>query len=66
MSFDKGIYFSIPLTALFTRSTPDVGTFVWNPLTRDGGAKLSRAFTLYDMTNVRDPKALAISPPASK
>lgn len=65
-SFDKGIYFSIPLSAMFTRSTPDVGTFTWNPLTRDGGAKLNRAFPLYDMTKVRDPRALSITSPASE
>ena len=64
-SFDKGIYFSIPLSALFTRSTPDVGSFVWNPLIRDGGAKLNRAYTLYDMTKVRDPRTLAIGPLAA-
>lgn len=63
-SFDKGIYFSIPLSAMFTRSTPDIGIFAWNPLTRDGGAKLNRSFTLYEMTKVRDPRALSIAPPA--
>ena len=64
-SFDKGIYFSIPLSALFTRSTPDVGSFVWNPLIRDGGAKLNRAYTLYDITKVRDPRTLTIAPLAA-
>lgn len=63
-SFDKGIYFSIPLSAMFTRSTPDVGVFTWAPLTRDGGAKLNRAYPLYDLTKVRDPRALRIAPPA--
>ncbi len=63
-SFDKGIYFSIPLSAMFTRSTPDVGVFTWDPLVRDGGAKLNRAYPLYDMTKVRDPRALAMEPPA--
>jgi len=61
-SFDKGIYVSIPLSALFTRSTPDVGGFVWNPLIRDGGAKLHRAYPLYEMTSVRDPRALNTVP----
>lgn len=63
-SFDKGIYFSIPLSAMFTRSTPDIGVFAWNPLTRDGGAKLNRSFPLYEMTKVRDPRALTTEPPA--
>lgn len=63
-SFDKGIYFNIPLSAMFTRSTPDVGVFTWAPLTRDGGAKLNRAYPLYDLTKVRDARALTIGPPA--
>lgn len=63
-SFDKGIYFSIPLSAMFTRSTSEVGVFTWNPLTRDGGAKLNRAYPLYDMTKVREPRALTIEPSA--
>lgn len=64
-SFDKGIYFTIPLSALSTRSTPELATFMWNPLTRDGGAKLNRAYPLYEMTKVRDPRALSteIPPP---
>jgi hypothetical protein len=65
-SFDKGIYFNIPLSAMFTRSTPDIATFTWNPLTRDGGAKLNRAYPLYEITKVRDPRALAVSPPAGQ
>lgn len=63
-SFDKGIYFSIPLSAMFTRSTPDVSVFTWAPLTRDGGAKLNRAYPLYELTKVRDARALTIEPPA--
>ena len=62
-SFDKGIYFSIPLGALLTRSTPEISVFNWNPLTRDGGAKLRRGFPLYNMTSLRDPRTLTITPP---
>ncbi|RYF27810.1 MAG: hypothetical protein EOO23_07750, partial [Comamonadaceae bacterium] len=61
-SFDKGIYFTIPLSALLTRSTPAMGVFTYNPLVRDGGAKLNRYFPLFDLTGVRDPRALSIVP----
>lgn len=53
-SFDKGIYFSLPLDAFFSRSTKTVGTIAWRPLTRDGGARLGRYYNLYDMTSARD------------
>lgn len=52
--FDKGIYFSVPFDLLLPRSTRMRATVLWNPLTRDGGARLNRAFSLYDMTNGRD------------
>ena len=55
-SFDKGIYVSIPFSAMLTRSLPGVGVFVYNPLIRDGGAKLNRTYPLYDLTRVRDKK----------
>lgn len=53
-SFDKGIYLNIPLDALLPRSTPSMATFVWSPLTRDGGARLSRRFALFDLTRHAD------------
>lgn len=49
-SFDKGIYFTFPFDAFFARSTNTLGTMVWNPLTRDGGARLGRYYQLYDLT----------------
>lgn len=49
-SFDKGIYFTFPFDAFFARSSQSQGTIGWNPLTRDGGAKLSRFYSLYDLT----------------
>jgi membrane-associated phospholipid phosphatase len=57
-SFDKGIYVSIPFDVMLPRSTAGIGTIAWNPLTRDGGARLNRAFTLYDLTRQRDSRAL--------
>ncbi len=41
-SFDKGIYFNIPVFGNFVNYT-------WKPLTKDPGAKLIRQNTLYDL-----------------
>jgi len=41
-SFDKGIYFNIPVFGNFINYT-------WKPLTKDPGAKLVRQNTLYDL-----------------
>jgi Exopolysaccharide biosynthesis protein YbjH len=53
-SFDKGIYFSIPFDILLPRSTQSTAKITWEPLLRDGGARLDRQYTLYDMTSDRD------------
>lgn len=53
-SFDKGVYINIPLDALLPRSTPSMANIVWSPLTRDGGARLSRNFALFDLTRHAD------------
>ena len=53
-SFDKGIYVSIPLDLMLPRSTVNRATFVWDPLIRDGGARLSKSYTLYSLTSDRD------------
>ena len=58
-SFDKGLYVTVPFDVMLPKSTPGSGSFVWNPLTRDGGARLSRSFTLFDLTRQRDSRALA-------
>ncbi|MFT4266454.1 MAG: YjbH domain-containing protein, partial [Xenophilus sp.] len=62
-SFDKGIYISIPLDALLPRSTKYSAGFLWNPLTRDGGAMLSRDQRLYDLTSDTDSQAFKVGPP---
>lgn len=54
-SFDKGIFISIPFDFLLPRSTRARATFAWNPLYRDGGARLSRSYALYQLTSERDP-----------
>lgn len=51
--FDKGLYLSIPLNAMFTRSTRDKAQIAWQPLTHDGGAALNRRYQLFDLTEER-------------
>lgn len=48
-SFDKGLYFSIPLSALDARATRGRATFDYRFLTRDGGQKLRINRRLDDM-----------------
>ncbi len=57
-SFDKGIYFSMPLNALVENFSKDSFGFTWHPLLRDGGASLNRKATLWDLTKPYDPKVL--------
>ena len=61
--FDKGIYLSIPLDALLPRSSKFALGFAWSPLTRDGGARLGRSNTLYELTSVRDQGAFNFAAP---
>ncbi len=61
-SFDKGVYLSIPFDVMLTRSSSSVGSFLWKPLTRDGGARLTRAEPLYSITSLRDERTLLIGP----
>jgi len=53
-SFDKGIYISIPFDELMSVSTMRRANVVWAPLTRDGGARLNRGYSLHTMTDSRD------------
>jgi len=55
-SFDKGIYFSIPMDNILPRSTRGRANINWNPLIRDGGAMLSRKYALYGITGERDER----------
>ncbi len=57
-SFDKGIYFSMPLNTLVENFSNDSLDFTWHPLLRDGGASLSRKNTLWNLTKAYDPKVL--------
>ena len=61
-SYDKWIFLTIPFDAMLTRSSSSNANFVWKPLTRDGGAKLDRAVTLYDLTKASDARTLRYQP----
>jgi hypothetical protein len=56
--FDKGIYFSLPMDFLLPRPTRARAEILWQPLTRDGGARLGRRYNLYNLTSERDADAL--------
>jgi hypothetical protein len=53
-SFDKGIYVSIPFDMLLPHSSRSRATLLWQPLLRDGGARLNKRYTLYTLTNDMD------------
>ncbi|MGV3468685.1 YjbH domain-containing protein [Limnobacter sp.] len=61
-SFDKGIYLRVPFDALFSSTVPGDASFNWVQVTRDGGAKLRRALSLFEETSVRSPRALRFMP----
>ena len=56
-SFDKGIYISIPFDEMMSVSTRGRANIVWAPLTRDGGARLNRQYSLHAMTDGRNKDA---------
>jgi hypothetical protein len=47
--FDKGFYLSLPLDLFFTRSTRQRTSFVFKPLTKDGGQKVRDGKALYGL-----------------
>ena len=55
-SFDKGIYVTIPFDVMLPRSSSSTAALVYAPLIRDGGARLSRQYGLYDLTRARDAR----------
>ena len=61
-SFDKGVYLNIPFDALLTRSSSDIASIIWHPLTRDGGAMLHREFRLFDLTKGQGGDLLKLRP----
>ena len=63
-SFDKGIYVKIPFDVMTTKRDGNVANLVYNPLTRDGGARLNRASSLYAMTNSRSKRETGYAMPS--
>ncbi len=61
-SFDKGMYLKIPFDVLMTSRTGDSANLVYQPLMRDGGAKLNRGFQLYDATRARSKRDTGYRP----
>lgn len=61
-SFDKGLYLKIPFDVMATLRTGAVANIVYNPLTRDGGAKLNRDFSLYGETTARSLRESSFVP----
>jgi hypothetical protein len=53
-SFDKGIYLSIPFDLMLPSSHTGNANILWQPLLRDGGARLGKRYNLYDLTGERD------------
>ena len=64
-SFDKGIYLRIPFDVMTTTRNSGVANLVYNPLTRDGGARLSRSVSLYNLTNSRSRRETGYGPAGS-
>lgn len=61
-SFDKGIYVRVPFDLFLPRSSSSSGTFMWQPLMRDGGARLNRGVQLHQLTDGRDRMAWRYQP----
>jgi len=55
-SFDKGIFISIPFDAFLTAWSAQSVNVAWQPLIRDGGARLNKAQTLWNLINSRDER----------
>jgi membrane-associated phospholipid phosphatase len=65
-SFDKGLFVNIPFDVLLPVSSSSTANLAWSPMTRDGGAKLNRMYSLYGLTSGRDRRANLFGPPRSK
>jgi len=61
-SFDKGLYLRIPFDVMTTTRSGNVANLAYNPLTRDGGARLNREFTLYGATSPKSQKETGYVP----
>lgn len=55
-SFDKGVFISIPFDAMLSAWSNSRAELIWQPLIRDGGARLNKAQNLWEITRSRDPR----------
>jgi hypothetical protein len=58
-SFDKGVLFSFPLDLLLANPSRSEASYVYRPLTRDGGQYVDIAKPLYSETDGYDPDQLS-------
>lgn len=65
-SMDKGVYIQIPFDALFRGFASGHTSLIYQPLLRDGGAKLNRNHTLYEITAPLSKSALEIENPVKQ
>ncbi|WP_114395929.1 YjbH domain-containing protein [Oleisolibacter albus] len=63
-SFDKGFYISVPLDSLLLRSSRGSASWVYRPLTRDGGQRLGVRRPLYESTSQTTSQRLMSSWPS--
>ena len=61
-SFDKGLYLRIPFDVMTTKRSSSSAFLAYNPLTRDGGARLNRNFTLHGATTARSERDTGFVP----
>ncbi|MEE3878802.1 YjbH domain-containing protein [Vibrio sp. YYF0003] len=54
-SYTKGFYISIPYDIMTVKPSNNRANFSWQPLTRDGGQKLGRKYSLIELTDERNP-----------
>ena len=64
-SFDKGIYLTIPFDVMLPWPSSGKARLLWTPLTRDGGARLSRRHTLDELTAAGQRGAWVLGPGAA-
>lgn len=62
-SMDKGVYIQIPFDALFRGFASGHTSLIYQPLLRDGGAKLNRSHSLYEITAPLSKASLEIENP---
>jgi hypothetical protein len=55
-SFDKGVFISIPFDAFLSAWSSQSAAVVWQPLIRDGGARLNKAQNLWTITSSRSER----------